>query len=225
MKKCEKCNITINTKKKQCPVCFNELEGKLDNEGIIAYNYTKYTDNTPTSNFFLHRIFFFLTICIMSIVLFINMYTGFDVPWSLVVIVSLIYVWILVRHTIIGNRGSFEKIFFQFFGILGVILTSNYISGSESWFWNYVVPLASITTTTVLTFVLLINKKRSDFVLSFFVMALLMISISLTLILTNVDSFKLINYINLIYTGLFALGILILGSKSLKRALHKNLHL
>ena len=224
MKTCEKCNITINTNKKQCPICFNELEGKYDDQMTTPYNHSKYNDKTATSNYFLLRLFLFMTISIISISVFINFYTGFDVAWSFVVAVAFAYVWLLVRHTIISNRGSFEKIFFQFCGILGVILVSNYISGSENWFWNFVVPSTSLATTTALSFILLMNKKRSDFVLSFFVMALFMIGLSLLLILTKTDNYLFLNYINLMYTGLFALGILIFGSRSLRRALQKNLH-
>ena len=223
MKKCEKCNININTSKKQCPICFNELDGEYNSESPQNYNLEKYSDNTPKKNVLLMQIFTFLTIVIMTLSLFINFLTTKEVWWSAIVVIGLIYVWILIRHTILSRRGNFEKILFQFAGIFGIVLAANMISGGL-WFWNYFVPSASIVTITVLLFLLLINKKRSDFTVSFFFMSILLLTLSIVLICLPVDDFKLLNLINIIYTGLFILGILIFGFRSLKRGLQKNWH-
>lgn len=223
MKKCEKCNININTTKKQCPICFNELDGEYDTENPQNFNLEKYSDNTPKKNLLLTKIFTFLSIVIITSCLFINFLTNTKLWWSSIVIVGILYIWILIRHTILSKRSTFEKLIFQFFGIFALVLTTNWISGGE-WFWNYFVPSASIITTTVLLFIILINKKRSDLVVSFFFMSIILIIFSIVLIATKVDSFRLLNWINIIYTSFFLLGISMFGYKSLKRGLQKNLH-
>lgn len=223
MKKCEKCNISINTSKKQCPVCFNELDGEFDSQSPQTFNMAKYSDNTAKKNILLMKLFVFLTIVISIPCLFINFLTDKDVLWSVIVIVGLFYVWILVRHTILSKRGTFEKLFFQFVGIFAIVLATNLISGGL-WFWNYFVPSASIVTTTVLLFILLINNRRSDLIVSFFFMSLLLLVLSTVVIFLPVDNFKLLNFINIIYIGLFLLGILLFGWRSLKRGLQKNWH-
>lgn len=222
MKKCEKCNVSVATNKKQCPLCFNELEGEVDNKANL-YSDATYSDNTPKKNMLLMKIFGFLTIVTLVICAFLNVVTGTEVLWSLLVGVGICYVWILVRHTIISRRGSFEKMFFQFVGLFAVVLVTNYLAGGE-WFWNIFVPSASLITTTVLLFLLLVNKKRNDFVVSSFVMTLILIVLSVVLVCLPVDSFKLLNWISIIYSSLFLLGILIFGGRSLKRGLQKNLH-
>ncbi len=226
MKKCTKCKADVNTTKKQCPVCFDELEME---ENITAqpsiYPLAKPSDNVAGKNFFLSRLFLFLTISISSICFFINSMFVLEVFWSLIVLVSMIYIWILVRHTIISRRGVFEKVLFQFIGILSIILATNYVSGGEDWFWTFVVPAASLATTTVLAFVLFVNSKRADFLLSFFLMSLVLIIISIILLTTGADTFRLLSLINLLYTGLFALGIIIFGFKTLRRSMHKTLHI
>lgn len=223
MKKCEKCNISINTPKKQCPICFNELDGEYDSENPQNFNLERYSDNTTKKNILLLQIFTFLTIVICTVCLFVNFLTTKNVWWSVIVIIGLFYVWILVRHTILSRRGTFEKILFQFAGIFGIVLATSMISGGL-WFWNYFVPSASIITATVLLFLLLINKRRSDFIISFFFMLLLLLGLSIVLICLPVDNFKLLNLINIIYIGLFLLGILIFGFRALKRGLQKNWH-
>lgn len=227
MKYCTKCKANVNTQKKQCPVCFDELEINEENtKAINIYPTTKVYDNVANKNLFLTRLFLFMTISIASTCLFINFLTSTEVMWSYVVLVSMLYIWILVKHTIISKRGIFEKVLFQFLGILGVIMMTNFVAGSEqSWFWNYVVPSASLATTTALVFVVFVNTKRADFLLSFFLMSLVLITTSIILLTTGTDTFRLLNLINLLYTGLFALGIIIFGFKTLKRAFHKTLHI
>lgn len=226
MKTCTKCNASVKTSKKQCPLCFNELE-KAANSAVEhgIYPPAKPSLSTSSKNFFLSRLFLFITISVFSVCFFINFMVNFNVFWSLLVLVSMLYIWILVRHTIISKRSVFEKILFQFVGILSVIMATNYVAGGEDWFWNFVVPSASLATTTVLVFVLFVNSKRGDFVLSFFLMSLLLIILSVVLLTTGADTFRLLNLINLLYTSLFALGILIFGFRNLKRGFHKNLHI
>lgn len=226
MKRCEKCKVTVNSNKKQCPVCFDELEVIEDvKEQDLIYATAKQYDNVSGKNVFLNNLFIFLTITILSVSIFINFMTDPTVLWSLVVGISLVYLWILIKHTIISKRGVFEKVLFQFLGILGVILATNYVSGGQDWFWNFVVPSAGIATTTVLAMVLLINSKRSDFALSFLLMSFIIIAISATVLLIDADSFRLLNLINLLYSGLFALAILIFGFKTIKRSFHKTMHI
>jgi hypothetical protein len=226
MKECIKCKASVATQKKQCPVCFNELEPTTENnDQIWHYNMSKYNDNVSNKNAFLIKLFLFLTISISSICLFLNFTFSPETFWSLVVIVPMLYLWILVRHTIISRRGNFEKILFQFIGILAVVLTSNMVAGGEDWFWLYIVPSSSIVAATILTFVLLINKKRSDFVFSFFLMSVFLIVLSVVLLLINVTTFKLLYFISLLYNALFAFGILVFGFKSLKRGFLKTFHI
>lgn len=225
MKTCSKCKISINTNKKQCPLCFNELDGDFDEEVGEVLNTAKFKDTTAKKNYLLIKIFSFLSIVAISICLFINLLYTPKLFWSAVVILGILYVWVLVKHTIISNRGFFEKIFFQFGLLFVIVLSTNMFSGGEIWFWNFFAPSASLATTTALLFLLLINKKRSDFIVSSFVMTLLLEGMSIVLVCLPIDTFKLLNQINILYSGLFLLGILIFGFKALKRGLQKNLHI
>ena len=222
MKKCEKCNVNVVTNKKQCPLCFNELDGE-EEKVTNLYSDAKYSDRTTKKNILLTKIFSFLTIVVLAICAFINVMTGTQVLWSVLVGVGIAYIWILIRHTVFSRRGSFEKMFFQFLGLFAVVLTTNWIAGGE-WFWDFFVPSASLITTTILLFLLLVNKKRSDYVLSSFVMTIILIVLSVVLVCLSITSFKLLNWINIIYSGLFLLGILFFSGHQLRRALQKNLH-
>lgn len=224
MKYCEKCKITTNTTKKQCPLCYSELDGENDPSIPPIYSYSHHGDNSSRRNYFLIRLFLFLTFSALGICLFINFFSTPTVWWSLIVAVSLVYIWILVAHTIISRRNILEKALFQFVGALGIVLATNYVSGGGDWFWPYVVPSAALATTTVLVIFSISNKKRNDSILSIFVMSLLLLILSSCLIGFKVDEFKLLNAINILYNALFSFAILTFGFKALKNSLSKNLH-
>lgn len=225
MKKCTKCNIEINTHKLHCPLCYSELEGENDAHFNAPFATPTSHDKTYHSNNFLLKLFAFITLAIVVLTVSINLLVNPRVLWCLIVAAGLLYVWVLITHTILSRRSNLEKIFFQFLSILLVVFTTNEISGGNNWFWNYFTPSAALTTVTVLLFILLVNKKRSDFAFSFFIMSLLLIALSTTLILTHTDTFKLLNIINIIYSSLFATGIIIFGHKHLLRSLQKNFHI
>lgn len=224
MKHCDKCKITINTNKKQCPLCYGELDGECDKDTPPVYSYVKQVDNMGRKNYFLSRLFLFFTFCTLAISIFINILTSPTVWWTLIVGTSILYVWILVRHTIISRRNIFEKALFQFVGVLSIVLATNYVSGGGDWFWTYVVPSAALLTTTVMLIFSSINKKRNDYLLSIFVMSIVLLIISSILIGLNIDTFRLLNSINILYNVLFILAILLFGFKHLKNSLHKNFH-
>ena len=223
LKNCAKCNIQINTDKKQCPICFNELEGKNDADYTPNFSSKNY-DRSTQKGFFVFKLFLFFTICSSGIVLFINLVTNPKVLWSIVVIISLLYVWILVLHTIISRRNFFEKILFQLVGVYAIVLSTNLITLDFSWIWSYFVASVSLLTITVLAFIIFINKKREDYIASAFIISLLLLATSIVLIATKVDLFRILNLINIMYNAIFLLGILFFGHKILINAFQKNLH-
>jgi len=224
MKHCESCKISIDTSKKQCPLCYDELEGEDAGSGTQLFAQCDGCDNITRKNYFLLSLFGFLSFSAAAICAFINIIATPESPWVIIVVTSIVYVWILISHTIMSRRSIFEKVLFQFVSFLSVALATNHISGGGNWFWPYVVPSAAITITTVLIFFSTVNKKRNDYLLSIFVMALLMTIVSIVLILTGTDHFRILNATNILYNVLFIAAILLFGFKSLKAAASKNLH-
>lgn len=225
MKYCEVCKISVNTNKKQCPLCYDELEGEFKPELSQLYTTHRHCDNYVRKNYFLYALFMFLTVSVLSICAFINLFAAPGDWWVLVVASAIIYVWILVRHTVISRRNIFEKAVFQLAGILGIVMAANYVSGGGNWVWPYVMPAAFITTTTVILIFSAVNKKRNDYLLSMLVMLLHTIAISIILIATGVDDYKILNSINILYNTLFIIGILFFGFKTLKGNISKKLHM
>lgn len=226
MKYCEQCKLEVNTNKDYCPLCYNEFDDnqEVSSENLIYKNKEK-NEKTTKNKAFITKLFMYLTICTIVICSFINFLTNKSVFWSLVVACGIIYVWVLIKHTILSRRALFEKVLFQLLGIFLILFFSYKISGSGDWFWNYVIPSIAIMTTLVLLIVYFSIYKKSDHLISFFILFLLLIILSAVLLLAKIDTFKLLNEINLILNGLIILGILILAFKQLKNSFMKTFNL
>lgn len=223
MKHCKHCNVDVNDMKDYCPLCFDRLEGERDD---VAELYLQRTENRRAhkNNYIIRNIFLFMAICTLVVCTFIDYQTGWF-RWSLIVDFSVLYVWILVDHTIISRRSAFEKIFFQLVGVLCLLLSVTVISKGD-WLIPYVLPSIMLATTTVLVFILMISRSRNLYVGGFFIMFLLLTLVSVVLVFAGFsESFTLLNNVNILYSGLTALGTLIFGARVIKSDLERKFHL
>ncbi len=223
MKHCKLCDVDVKTDKSYCPLCFNQLEGEIAENTLYLTNTQKRTQNQKT--YFTNKILLFLSLVVSIVCGFINFLTYNGVLWSLVVLAGVAYIWIFVAHTIMSNRGAFEKVFFQLAGLLAILISTHNIAGGGDWLINYVVPSLAIITTVTLVMISLINKRRKSFISGFLVLYFLMMITSIVLIACDFDTFKILNEINLLVTALAILGTTIFGFKTIKNEISKKLHL
>ncbi len=224
MKHCKLCDVDVKTNKNYCPLCFNALEG--GNESVE----TLYLPNTKKEthlkkHYLVNQILLFLTIIANCICVFINIVTSKNVLWSLIVLASSLYLWVLIRHTIMSNRSAFEKAFFQIVGLILILVSSHIVSGGGDWLINYVIPSITIFATIVLSMIIMCNKKRKNFLTGFLILFALMLLMSVIFIVFKFDTFKILNEINILVTALAILGIIIFGHKTLKNEFSKKLHI
>ena len=169
MKYCSICKVKIDGERNYCPLCFREVK-EIDNEKTLDYPFAerKKDEKYQKNNSFVLKLFIFMSICAVSICLFINYYLlTLDPPansqwWSLVVLSSVTYVWVLIAHTIISRRSVFEKILAQLLAIIFLLWTCEFISTTNTnWLANYVLPSISICTILSLLMITLIRKDKS----------------------------------------------------------------
>lgn len=223
MKYCKNCNVDVSTDENYCPICYSYLD---EGEGEEFQLYLKRTKTTKTSVgvSFVKKLFIFLSICAVVVCGVINYMTANAFTWSLVVVSSLIYAWVLLAHTIISSRGVFEKIFFQFLALVVLLLSLNYIS-KGSWLIDYVIPSIMLAAGGVMSLISLISPKRKSYLLTFFFYYLIFTIISLIIVLTLDDVYFLLHLLNMLFNGLIWLGTLIFGFKRIKSDISKYMHL
>ena len=124
MKHCNNCNIDVNSDSSFCPLCYNNLETKDAMESTPLYELCEKKPRSDVKTYFITRLFTLFSLIIIGGCLFINFIVK-GKPWSLIVVSSILYLWVLIRHTIMSLRNTFEKVFLQLCGI-ALILISTY---------------------------------------------------------------------------------------------------
>lgn len=214
MKYCENCKIQVDGERDYCPLCFRELSGECEHSTPI-FAERSLNEHSNRRNNFITKLFSFMTICAIVICLIINFMVNPDVFWSLTVISGLLYVWVLVAHTIISRRNIFEKVLFQLLSLIFILFTTDMLSNDHSWFPEIVFPSVSMCAASVLLMIIFIKKDKS-WMLSFLVITVLLVVASL-IVMFKLDEFKLVNLINVVYCSLIVLGYLIFGWTSIKQ--------
>ena len=226
MKHCKYCNVNVDTNESFCPLCYNSLEGETKKKTTEFYLKRTENDKTQKTNFFLYKLFFLMTITTFAISVFINVLTYKDAPtpWSALIIVCILYIWILIAHTILSRRSILEKIILQMLGAIAIVGVVNYMSRGH-WLSDYVVPSIQLAVTATLLFICLVTKRKYKIVSAFFTTYLLSFIASLVLVLTKTDAFGLLSEINMIACGIGIVGTLLFGFKTLKLDFSKKFHL
>ena len=164
MKYCDKCNVNVNSTLDYCPLCFNKIEG--ENAEPSQYSITKDKPREIIKSHTTRKILFLISLAVVSVCAVINYLTHTPL-WSGIVALSIIYLWVFVRHTIMSDRNTFEKVFLQILSIVTLLLLTNDVSGG-GWFLEYVLPALLSFVVITLNMILFISKKRQNFEISFF---------------------------------------------------------
>ena len=223
MKRCKYCNITVDTDKNYCPVCFNRLE-PIDDKSTSLYTMRTENETTKIKSTFLTRLFVFLTICSIVVCVLVNLLTAPQNRWFYLVVFGELYVWILIKHTILSKRSLFKKLSLQIISLIIVLYFAEKLSISN-WLVPYVYPSVSLGAFLALTLILLISPKRGEYLIGFLVIALLLGILSLVFIIIFPKEFLILNIVNLSVSGVSIVGYFLFGFNAIKSEFYKKWHL
>ena len=159
MKKCLSCGVIVDETHARCPLCrreFSAPDAILENPWYPQYTLTK----TARKNTLHKKVIGYLVLVICSICIVINLLSGANRFWSIDVLSSVLYGWLLIRHTILSKVHPGAKILAQVFGISGLLFVLNMMTGSARWSVNYVFPFLVIGGTFLIT-IIIISKKTT----------------------------------------------------------------
>lgn len=221
MKHCDKCNVNVNSTLDYCPLCFNKIEG--DSLEPSQYSVTKEKPKEITKSHTTRKIFFLISLAVVSVCALIN-YLSKTPFWSGIVCFSVIYLWILVRHTIMSDRNVFEKVFFQIVGLVAVLSITNYVSGG-GWFADIVLPALLSFVVLTLNMILFISNRRRNYEISFLVIELFILIVSIIYSVIDVCSFTTVHLVTILISSFSMIGVMVMDGKNLWHEISKKLHL
>jgi len=184
MKKCDKCNIIIETKQKYCPLCHQVLTGETDKNFKEVYpEYVSIRRMVlPTTK----KILLFLTIISVLILGTIN-WTYFNGQyWSLIPIGGIIYFWFLVRVGVLSRRNmAFRLALLTTLLIVFLVLIDfNSFPENNGWSIDYLMPLLLLSCNLAISAI--IWMKRLDYRDYFFYLMVIIVFSLVPIILTFV---------------------------------------
>ena len=223
MKRCSHCNVDVNTHLKTCPLCYNELVDD-GNEVQEIFKPREFENNKKDAKKIVGKLFLFLSIITIIVCVTINLMVKTIPLWSLLVTLGIIYVWVLVAHTIISKRSIFEKLVLQIGTLTGLLFACEWVANGKPWMVDYVFPSISIAIIVVL-FVLELSLKNHQGLASFFIMNFILTVVSGILLLCKVPKFTLLNVVTVIIGSVAFIGVILFSGSALKTEMSKKFHI
>ena len=221
MKICKNCGVKVDTTEKFCPLCYGNLESVKEDEPSKFFVDKKSEVIVSKKRKKAIKILLFLNIIALSVLIFINIKSQTE-PWSLVVGLSCLYVWLTVEHSIISHDTPFKKAFMQVLALSVTLFAINKIYSTNDWITNYVFPSLAMATLLFTSIYALFDKQRKTKIFSFFLLSVVLIIVSAIFLIFNIDTFRTLNQLNIILQGLVCFAyILFAGKKILTEAIKK----
>lgn len=216
---CPDCKVKIEYGLK-CPLCFKNIKGKSNGKIYPKYKIKK-------KNKTVHNIFLFASIAITLLSFLANGYyfTYYKYPWSLFVFLTIIYLWVLVKHTILSRVKGGNKVLMQVFclSIICVIVDVN--TGFHRWSVNYVIPYILLVSTAVIAFIARLIKMLWSEYINFVIASIFLCFIPLILSLLNVATVYLPGILAGTCSVLTFIGLMIFANKRFKNEVIGRFHI
>ncbi len=222
MTRCEFCNIEINDNLTICPLCFKSLKLIMRQQ---YPEYPKYKKLDYTLLSFGLKIILFIFISVSSISLIINLLLWQGIPWFILVISSLLYIWLSIKNTIVSKANYGAKIILQLLGLSLLLIIIDFVNKNLSWSVNYVIPLVIIIANMVMTLRIATKSIKWRNYSVFLIILLFIGFIPITLFLLNLITVLWPSVAAFLNTLLTFLGFIIFYSKRFRLELLKIFHL
>ena len=224
MKKCDKCNILIETNQLYCPLCHQVLSGESDKNFVETYpEYVSLRRQIlPTTQ----KALLFLTILSVVILGIINLSDDSGYYWSLIPIGSIIYFWFLVRVGVLSKRNIAFKL-----GLLTVllILLLIYIDYStvpetDGWSINYLLPLLLLSCNFAISVILWFKRLNYRDYFFYFLIVIIFSIVPLILAFVSVITIFWPSIAAFALALALLLFIVFFFPKSIKEEIKKRFH-
>lgn len=225
MKWCEQCKLHVNTERKVCPLCFNSLKEEESFNDYQPYPKRKVKKKKPN---IAYKIFLFL--CIISVlttsIIDFSTHKDGDIWWSLFVFFGVLYVFTLVRSTILSKIYIIKRLVIQELIISVLLFAIDKLSDGSGWSYTIVIPLVITSTNIANSMIMMINHKHfgDGFIAMLF--SLLLGCVPFILQLFNVIEGEGLwaPLVSACFSICVISGIFIFGGKVSKEELEKRFH-
>lgn len=219
MGKCRKCDLEVLDETEVCPLCKSILEQTDEVENMYPNVRVRMRRMKLFSNIYL-----FLAICVEAVLVGINAVTSSQIWWSVIAGLVLFYIYLVLRHTILGKYGYRGKIF-----VLAVITVLSAVAidmviGYRGWSVDYVLPCGIILVDATILGCMLVNRRNWQSYMMWQLGMILCSVIPAALYLAEVEHNPYLAFSPLVLSGAMFLGTLIIGDRRARMELLRRFH-
>jgi RNA polymerase subunit RPABC4/transcription elongation factor Spt4 len=225
MNKCKYCNVFIDENLNKCPLCHQIIS---DNQ--MAYNSVLYPIYDIDKSLYVKRIIFkiwlFLSIAGCCTVILLNVLTlnRSNNLWFLYIVVPTLYLWLLVKNTILSKMHTGGKILLQIISVSGLILVIDLNSGFYRWSVNIVIPIMVAVSTIFITVIVYSRKMLWNEYIGYAITLLFLGFIPVILYFIGVSNSIWASGFSALYSFLTLLFMFIFSNKRFKNEFKRRLH-
>ncbi len=222
---CKYCRVQVDDQHETCPLCATPL-GQEARESATQYpGYHK--REHVARNFTIPKLFLFLSIIAGTVSLLINLCTLSLYPglWSLLVIGSLVFVWIVYRTIFSKNLVWGGKILFLFLSLSGLLIGIDGYTGFGQWSTTYVIPFLTIALTFLMTLIAITKKGRYEEYMGFLLSTFFISLCPVLFCVFSLASALWASMATITYSFLTIVGLVLFSEQKFKTEIKKRFHI
>ncbi len=226
MKYCNNCKVKVNTERKTCPLCFENLESK---EETTLNKFPSYSLEVQRSSLW-YRVLVFVCInfSLASIVCNYLFYENYNKLWSLVVVLSILLFLYFLNLVIYSKKNFAQKLLLLVIASIVVIICIDLVFSSNYKFWSttYILPFAPALGLVITLFITVVNsKKYMDYFAVIVSYILLLFLPSLIGVISNEVIYQWWPAVTSLAIGISVIfGIFIFPKRKTEQEIKKRLH-
>lgn len=218
---CKYCNVHVETDYDVCPLCKNKLEGKPLAQPVFPPRKQRKLRNAPTFS----CVYTFIMLSIFSICAAINIVVDSQYAWSVMVLVALLYVYFLIKYSIMYKGTGGSKIFIQTLTLWLLGVAIQYIFKTSEWIWSYGLPIIVLLSYAIyIIFVSIFNKRSREYVRYMMYTTFLGMLPSI-LYCANVFDYSVLSTTSTVVSVVMLMGLLFFSRKIIYAEFQKKGHL
>ena len=220
MSRCKQCNLEILDETDRCPLCSSVLEHTVEVENMYPNAKVK-----TRKWIFMSKVYLFCAIVLEVILFGINYVDNYKIGWSLITGLILLYGYLVIQLTILGQAGHKIKIVVLAAITLVMMVVLDLLIGYKGWSVNYGLPTCVIILDIGIAVLMLINSRNWQSYIMWQILMLLVSGCMILLYIFGVMTSPYMLGIAVMCSGMLFLGTLIFGDRRARVEVQRRFHI
>lgn len=220
MSKCRQCNLEILDETDRCPLCSSVLEHTIAVENMYPNAKVK-----TRKWVFMSKVYLFCAIVLEVILYGINYVDNYKIGWSLITGLILLYGYLVIQLTILGQAGHKIKIVLLAAITFVMMVVLDLLIGYKGWSVNYALPTCIIILDIGIAVLMLINRRNWQSYIMWQILMLLVSGVMILLYIFGIMTSPYMMGIAVMCSGMLFLGTLIFGDRRAKVEVQRRFHI